>query len=517
MWSTTQTVTSIVASNPTIPPKIAVKSLYPKKPTKKFRFKVLPGAHLLSEDDLQRAYQFGRFPYRPSTLFLQIFNSVISTTEENPLCGCVSPPLIGSSGVVVQTVLGSTLEILSHYRECILTAEREVILSAGFWKNGASVDAVHDMLVELNNNISQNPNRSKVVVKILWDRGYPRGGSFKFNAKVDQKKWPKLRVPSFHEVPNLKIEVLNNHRPVLGALHMKYLIVDRNKVLLSSNNIQNKPNLEICFCFEGEIVNSIYDTFLISWSESLCPSLPCLSTPASNTALFNFKSPEEIAANRSNNAFNPFFYHNSHPPVPMALLNRWPHGGFTNKDISTPQDVGWIGAFRYAKRSVYIQTPDFNATPAIIEIYEACVRGIQVTMLLCYGYNDLKEHIFQGGTNLQVTKRLYKQLEKAGFARNFTVGWYVAKQETHPVKNKLQSHVKFMAIDDEVAIVGSGNMDTQSWFHSAELNVMVDSPQIIQEWYTLFQRNQNTHLYGMVDHNSPVPPSVQVENILKVT
>jgi hypothetical protein len=27
-------------------------------------------------------------------------------------------------------------------------------------------------------------------------------------------------------------------------------------------------------------------------------------------------------------------------------------------------------------------------------------------------------------------------------------------------------HIKFMSIDDQVAIMGNGNMDTQSWFHS---------------------------------------------------
>ena len=29
-------------------------------------------------------------------------------------------------------------------------------------------------------------------------------------------------------------------------------------------------------------------------------------------------------------------------------------------------------------------------------------------------------------------------------------------------------HIKFMSIDDQVAIMGSGNMDSQSWFHSQE-------------------------------------------------
>lgn len=39
---------------------------------------------------------------------------------------------------------------------------------------------------------------------------------------------------------------------------------------------------------------------------------------------------------------------------------------------------------------------------------------------------------------------------------------------------------KFMAIDDEVAIFGSGNMDTQSWHHSQEVNIVVASPMLVK-------------------------------------
>jgi phosphatidylserine/phosphatidylglycerophosphate/cardiolipin synthase-like enzyme len=40
----------------------------------------------------------------------------------------------------------------------------------------------------------------------------------------------------------------------------------------------------------------------------------------------------------------------------------------------------------------------------------------------------------------------------------------------HFSQKKRSCHVKFMAIDDQVAIMGSGNIDTQSWFHSQVRN-----------------------------------------------
>jgi len=54
-------------------------------------------------------------------------------------------------------------------------------------------------------------------------------------------------------------------------------------------------------------------------------------------------------------------------------------------------------------------------------------------------------------------------------------------------------------------------MDTQSWFHSQEVNVMVDSEFIVNEWMENFAANQNTGKYGLTDEQGnlvsgkPVP------------
>jgi phosphatidylserine/phosphatidylglycerophosphate/cardiolipin synthase-like enzyme len=55
-----------------------------------------------------------------------------------------------------------------------------------------------------------------------------------------------------------------------------------------------------------------------------------------------------------------------------------------------------------------------------------------------------------------------------------------------------------MSVDDQIAILGSGNQDTQSWYHSQEVNVMVDSPELVGAWRRGIDANQNTRLYGRV-------------------
>ena len=55
-----------------------------------------------------------------------------------------------------------------------------------------------------------------------------------------------------------------------------------------------------------------------------------------------------------------------------------------------------------------------------------------------------------------------------------------------------------MIVDEHIGIQGNGNQDTQSWYHSQEVNVMLDSYTICAAWADGIRRNQNTHIYGAV-------------------
>lgn len=116
-------------------------------------------------------------------------------------------------------------------------------------------------------------------------------------------------MPDPAEVPHLSIQVVNFHRPLLGTFHQKALVVDRRVALLNSNNIQDRPNLEVRSApsastlsaslqldridlalllqmmvhLEGPIVDSLYDNMLISFDEPLKPTLPCLVEPSPST------------------------------------------------------------------------------------------------------------------------------------------------------------------------------------------------------------------------------------------
>jgi len=143
--------------------------------------------------------------------------------------------------------------------------------------------------------------------------------------------------------------------------------------------------------------------------------------------------------------FTPFIFHQ---PFLIAIVNRLPYGLPGHTDTANPQDAARLGAFLYAQKSIFIQSPTLNAKPTIDGIISACQRGIRVIHWIDLGFNDLTEGhgTLRGGTNEHVIKNLHKKLKKE--------------------KDEAEHFL-------EVAFMGNGNMDSQSWFHS-QVNKQID-------------------------------------------
>ena len=509
--------------------------------------------HEVTDEELDIAANFGRFPYRPSDLFLKLFHNVLCTLKRDPAVGCVSPSLIGTSGVIPLTIISTIPDIMQHYYHCIIRAEREVLLATNYWEKSVSVSIIVNALRELNQR-AKNDRRS-VVVKIMID--HPTKENLRhYHSILPPNKWPDYDIPLPDEIPNLSLEVINYHRMIMGTFHAKFMIVDRQLALLNSNNIQDRPNLEMMSHFEGDIVHSFYDAYLISWWLPFQPNLVCLKREhdenrdyqfgINNMKIFSIQqplkqtiararltlqyhleqtdgtnvyfdrrnsgekfssvaiqalvhhrrshspavlvkatsdltgavigydmsprsdSPLTVHLNRSCQTaretksdgnlcdedlerltfdFCPFIFHRSHQPVPIALVNRPPRGTLGHVDTANPQDAAWMGAFRYAKQSIFIQSPTLNASPALEGIIDACRRGVTVTLWLGLGFNDSVEGFgtFQGGTNEHVIKKLYKKLREGedGAEKFLEVFWYTGKG-TFEISSKETDHPSFI-------------------------------------------------------------------------
>lgn len=110
-----RTVSSLLAKDPTLPPHKAAHELYGAHPPSLADSKPPEKRVPATQEDLERAYQCGKFgSLRPSELFLRVYHDALKTLEHDPLMGVVSPPLMGSSGVVPLTIVGSMHDICRH-------------------------------------------------------------------------------------------------------------------------------------------------------------------------------------------------------------------------------------------------------------------------------------------------------------------------------------------------------------------------------------------------------------------
>lgn len=161
----------------------------------------------------------------------------------------------------------------------IVRAEREVILATNYWSNSVASKFITDAIKELSRRAGQRG--TKIVLKIIYDRGSPKQ-IFEPHYLVSEKTYtkPAVGLPHPDEIPNIDMQVMNYHQPMLGTFHAKYMVVDRKIAILQSNNIQDNDNVEMMVHLEGPVVDSLYDMALISWHKPFDPPLPSHNSPA---------------------------------------------------------------------------------------------------------------------------------------------------------------------------------------------------------------------------------------------
>ncbi|KDR78755.1 hypothetical protein GALMADRAFT_244306 [Galerina marginata CBS 339.88] len=571
-----ETVASILAGSANGPVETLAEKHYGKPSRRGSNMKV--GEHQLTPADLDRVAECGKFTTRPSDLFLQIYGEVLRTYEHDPLVNLVSPPLTASTGVIPLSIISVIPDIMRHYADCIVRAEKEVFLATNYWEASTAATIITDSMLELSRRAGQRGQ--KVVFKLMYDRG-----NIKQLVKphqivpVAEYTGDAVKLPRPEDIPNIELEVCNYHQPVLGTFHAKYMVVDRKIALINSNNIQDRVNMEMMSHVEGPIVEAFYDMALLSWSDAMSPPLPLLSSPATPPEHYKFEGDHghiaakdldsakedaakslqthdypanlkrgqqegydvDYATEQKNNEqglhdgtrvtklsaitkhlnttlqpdtkatlpdgvdledFQPHIIHKPHDPFPIAMVNRKPRGAIEYTDINNPQDMAWLAGMHYAQKTVFIQTPTYNAAAVVDATMAAIRRGIEVTLYACLGYNDGGEALpLQGGTNEVVVAKMFKELQPEQ-RKLFKVYWYTGKDMCRPVnasKKQRNCHVKIMIIDDHIGIMGNGNQDSQSWYHSQEANILIDSPAVCKEWAEGIRTNQNTHIYGRLD------------------
>src|SRR5271169_5595452 len=102
-----------------------------------------------------------------------MFGAAVDAADRNPKTAVVSPSLLGSSGVVTLTIISVIPDIMQHYHDVIVAAQKEVLIATNAWEPGKSVEFVTSAFKELNDRAGKEGRKvnfplSKINSGRLW-------------------------------------------------------------------------------------------------------------------------------------------------------------------------------------------------------------------------------------------------------------------------------------------------------------------------------------------------------------
>lgn len=373
----------------------------------------------------------------------------------------IDKKLIYTTGSVSDYMMSSLHDVIQYMCQKMNGAKTEILLVTSYWE--AKSKAANLICETLKKLLEKSP---KIVVRIIIDNGNIKN-IFHHIRTIPREEWEKvlgLDIPDRHDV-----ELRSIHYPLLGTIHAKFLIIDKSIAVLSSNNVQDRPNIELAVSMVGKVSESFVDIFERLWDGR------CVKKVKNGEKQRKY-IPSSMNIDEDYINFN------------MIVANRPPYGGL-GKDVMTTQNSAIWTMMSIAREDILICSPTFNAEHAIKGVFSSCKRGVKVTLILTKYFNDKKESLpFQGGTNTQVVKKLLLRLKTIKCEKNLQVRWYVGENENIP-KRGIHSHLKYMSIDKQICIFGNANMDTQSWYHSMEVNVILNDSNFSKQINTNVTKN----------------------------
>lgn len=360
----------------------------------------------------------------------------------------------------------------------IARAEHEVDIAFFVYNYSDAYDEITDGIARLHSRRVAAGATEPVVVRIVVDA-----------MKAIANKPTDMAARVFDGISRLDLDpnyvhvmVATYNHLTLGNLHTKTVVIDGRTAMLGGANIQDQhdyanPWMDSFYVVEGDAAQTLLADFDHAWNKShqwICKrgddDMSCREWRNAPTAW------------HTSAVLNPAMDHLEGTCIPTIALNRTAWGGFNN-DIDNPQDQGILAAIGAATHSIQIQTPNLNDDAVRDALIAAVARGIDVRIVLSMGFNDAPMN-FLGGTNEEVVADLLRraQNEAPSTAHKLQFRWY-SRDGIVPVDGKDgASHLKYMSVDGQLAIVGSANMDTIAWNHSRETNLAIDHAGVTAMW-----------------------------------
>jgi phosphatidylserine/phosphatidylglycerophosphate/cardiolipin synthase-like enzyme len=293
-----------------------------------------------------------------------------------------------------------------------------------------------------------------------------------------------LNLPAPGQLQGLDMQVKSVFLLPFSVMHPKFIIVDRKVAVLPSCNVSWEDWFEGCVTLTGPVVSCFINFWREFWAQQEDrDELVNISREPNHEDTMPKTYPEQPREGL------PLHTPLDSKNIPTIFLpsphHRNPDFRFPWQDHSapppTPLNTFFLRSLLSAEREIYIQTPNLTAAPVLTAILSTLRRGIDIHIVTSEKLMILEQLVTAGTTTFRCIEKLiarYRDLAsvthsdlEAGRPRlgKLRIEYFVprAGRDQEPQ----QSHLKCTIVDQELVILGSGNLDRASWYTSQELGV----------------------------------------------
>ena len=399
------------------------------------------------------------------------------------------------------TVSNGTNIYTSTIIPALESAQYEIIFVTCFWARSSALDQLSAALIRLSARVNSRPNGlSKLRVRLCFSScsliqklshtSSPAGHVY------PPSEWQSLGLPTPGDLTGLDLQVKSLFFLPFSVMHPKFVIIDRQRALFPSCNLSYESWLECCLPVSGPVVTTLVDFWHNVWARSDFPPLP---VTASEEVSFTPSPPE--ASPSCTTILLPSPHHRPPRFRPFSTAASPPF---------TPLNTYLLHLFATASRSIRLMTPNLTSRPVIDALTAALERGVDVEVITNRRMMIL-EQLLTSGTITEYCvwkfRRRYRQITQSRSQKGSATS-HMEEGQAHKI-GKLsvgyfvpdsvykRSHIKCTFVDEEVIVLGSGNMDRASWYTSQELGIALEGRQVAYDLWRII--NGDGSPYGEVE------------------
>lgn len=405
-------------------------------------------------------------------------------------------------------VTGTGSAIYDSLLPLLQSANHELILVTCFWARSETLETLNRVLRHLSNKAIHRGTK-KIRVRLCFSSLSVFQKLFHKQTISGQTYPPevwmkKLGLSGPKELGGLDLKIKSVFILPFSVMHPKFIIVDREKVVLPSCNISWEEWFEGAATMTGPVVEQFLKFYLNFWErrqEVSAVDWVATSTLSQRVEIgaelptSSLKSKVNLHANSISTVFLPSPHRRNPRLNPFSS---------TNKMLAppTPLNIFILTLFSKAERSIRIQTPNVTAPPVLSGLLTALARGIDVQILTSERLMILEQLVTAGTTTSRCIATLIKRYKKLGFnprsritdeeaaiapsiPGRLHISYFEpiggSKSRGNEGGEPQQSHLKMTIVDDEVVVLGSGNLDRASWYTSQELGVAFFDKEVVKK------------------------------------